>query len=145
MFLLLMQFYSSLPRSSWYHAGKGTVAWNWHCICYETIGGSCAEALLGFHTFSCCERARGSPGKFKAFWWKEFFFGGGGDSNTVDTLRNFNCQALICMRLPGLGVGRVWMHGELVFGSWNCFWWADWCGGLCCLFYNLGPAESNAG
>ena len=71
-----MQFYSSLPRSSWYHAGKETVAWNWHCICYETIGGSCAEALLGFHTFSCCERARGSPGKFKAFWWKEFFLGG---------------------------------------------------------------------
>ena len=42
----------------------------------------------------------------KHFGGRNFFFGGG-DSNTVDTLRNFNCQALICMRLPGLGVGRV--------------------------------------
>ena len=40
-------------------------------------------------------------------------FGGAG-SNTVDTLGNFNCQALISMR-------------------------------LCCLFYNLGPAELNTG
>ena len=70
---------------------------------------------------------------------------GGADSNTVDTLGNFSCQALICMRLPGLGVGRVWVHGGLVFGYWNCFWRTDWCGSLCCLFCNLGPAGLNAG
>ena len=57
MFLLLLHFYPSLPQSLAFHTGNGIDS---HKIdiapCYEAIGSSRTETLLGLHTFTGCDQ-----------------------------------------------------------------------------------------
>ena len=40
--------------------------------CYEAIGPGHVEALLGFYTFTGCDKTGRTSGKSKTFWWEEF-------------------------------------------------------------------------